>query len=293
MSIQAPTQYTLNEMLIHELARAMAQPQNKTLKNILRKIFGKTIQRFSNLALELDGIIAEGGLSAGAQWILPHFVKSNLAQGIENIPSQGPVVIAANHPGSYDSIVISSHITRPDYKIMIGNIPFFQALPNLSARALFAPAIDDVAGRMKTVREAINHLQRGGILLIFARGNIEADPSFMPEPDAEFRLWSRSLEIFLRNVPQTRILVTIVSGVIALDAFQSPLTWLRKTRPDKQRLAFMYQMLRQTLANHETFGLAARVTFGEIVTRENAEHAMREIVGAAQRTLRQHLAWQR
>jgi len=292
MNIHTSDAHILSEMLIYELARAMAQPQNKALKTILRKIFGKTVHNFSELALELDQIVAEGGLSAGARFILPRFVRSNEARGVEIIPAQGPVVIAANHPGSYDSVVISSHLMRPDAKVMIGNIPFFKALPNLKSRAIFAPIVDDVAGRMRTVREAIRHLQAGGLLLIFARGNIEADPAFMPDPGAEFSLWSRSLEIFLRAVPQTRIVISIVSGVIARAAFHQPVTWLRKARQDKQRLAFMYQMLRQTLANHETFGLAARVTFGEIVSGETCEDPMREIASAAARTLQKHLAWQ-
>ncbi len=87
----------------------------------------------------------------------------------------------------------------------------------------------------------------------------------MPNPDGEFDHWSRSLEIFLEHVPQTRILVTIVSGVIQQNIMQSPLTWLRKNRPDRQRLAFIYQFLRQTLSGKELFGLTPRVTFGEVV----------------------------
>jgi len=292
MNVQPPTIHTLSEMLIHELARAMARPNSQALKNILRRLFGGTVRNFSGLALELDQVVAEGGPSAGARWILPRFVKTNEARGVDSIPPAGPLVLAANHPGSYDSLVISAHVARPDYKIIIGNIPFFQALPNISARALFAPAVEDVTGRMKTIREAIRHLQDGGALLIFARGDIEADPSFMPDPGAEFHLWSRSLEIFLRSVPQTRVLLTIVSGVIAQAAFRQPITWLRKRRADKQRLAFMYQMLRQTITNRETFGLTPRVTFGEIVTGKHYEQVMQDITGAAERSLQSHLAWQ-
>ncbi|MFZ5821138.1 MAG: 1-acyl-sn-glycerol-3-phosphate acyltransferase [Chloroflexota bacterium] len=292
MNAQAPTIHALSEMLIHELARAMARPHSQALKNILRRLFGGTVRRFSGLALELDQVVAEGGLSAGARWALPRFVKTNEARGADAIPPAGPLVLAANHPGAYDSLVISAHVARPDYKVIIGNIPFFQALPNLRARALFAPAVEDAAGRMKTIRAAIRHLQEGGALLIFARGDIEADPSFMPEPGAEFHLWSRSLEVLLRSVPQTRVLLTIVSGVIARAAFRSPLTWLRKRRADKQRLAFMYQMLRQTIAERETFGLTPRVTFGEIVAGKHDGQVMQEIKGAAERSLQSHLAWQ-
>jgi hypothetical protein len=287
-----PTAASLSELLIYELAKAMLLQHSAIAERFIRRLFGKATRKFSELALELDRVIAEGGLSAGARWVQTRFVRANVACGVENIPTEGPLVIAANHPGSVDSVVISAHVTRPDYKIIIGNIPFFQNLPNLRERAIFAPAETDVNGRMNTVREAIRHLQAGGALLIFARGGIEADPSIASDADAEFHLWSRSLEIFLRHVPQARVLTTIVSGVIAEAALHHPITLLRKKRPDKQRLAFMYQMIRQMTSGKETFGLRAKVTFGEIVSGATKQHILDEVATSAHRTLGQHLAWQ-
>jgi hypothetical protein len=287
-----PTAASLSELLVYELAKALTLQHNETAKRFIRRLFGKAARKIADLALELDCVIAEGGLSGGARWVQTRFVRSNEAHGVENIPSDGPLVIAANHPGSYDSVMISAHVPRPDYKIIIGNIPFFENLPNLRERAIFAPSDTDVAGRMNTVRQAIRHLQSGGALLIFARGGIEPDPSIARDADAEFDLWSRSLEIFLRHVPQARILTTIVSGVIAEAAFQHPITWLRKKRPDKQRLAFMYQMIRQMSSGKEIFGLRAKVTFGEIISGRTHQHILDEVAAAAHRTLGQHLAWQ-
>ena len=282
----------LKEMLVIELTKALGFPQDSPVRSIVRGIFGKATQKFSELAVGLDQAVAAGGLAAGSNWVLPRFVKSHLARGVENIPPSGPLVIAANHPGSYDSIVISAHVSRPDYKVIIGDIPFFQNLSNISRNAIFAPAEQDAPGRMGTVRQCIRHLQNDGALLIFARGGIEADPAFMPAPDGEFNLWSRSLEIFLRRVPGTRVLVTIASGVIAEAAFRHPITWFRGARPDKQRLAFMYQMIRQVLSGQEIFGLVPRVTFGEVITGASHARVLDQVAGVAQVTLEQHLAWQ-
>jgi hypothetical protein len=287
-----PTAAALSEMLVYELAKAVLLQKSELAKRFIRRTFGKAARKFSELALELDCVIAQGGLSAGARWVQSHFVQTNEARGTEVIPPEGPLVIAANHPGGCDSVVISAHVTRPDYKIIIGDIPFFEHLPNLRQRAIFAPTISDIAGRMNTVRESIRHLQDGGALLIFARGGIEADPSIASNADAEFNLWSRSLEIFLRRVPQTRVLVTIVSGVIAEAAFHHPITRLRRARPDKQRLAFMYQMLRQIVSGQEGFGLHARVTFGEVIGGATHPHILDEVAAAALRTLVRHQAWQ-
>lgn len=139
---------------------------------------------------------------------------------------------------------------------------------------------------MQTVRKAIRHLKDGGALLIFPRGGIEPDPAFMPDPDAEFDHWSRSLEIFLRSIPQTQVLVTTVSGVISERIFNHPLTWFRKPRPDRQRLAFIYQILSQVLSGRELFGLRPQVTFGELLL---GEVTLAKIEDAARRTLAKHL----
>ena len=282
----------LKELLIDELTKALAFPQTLSVKSLVRRVFGKAAQKFSELAVGLDRTVAEQGVSAGANWVLPHFVKNHLARGVEDIPAEGPLVIAANHPGSYDSLVISAHVTRPDYKIIIGDIPFFQNLPNISKNAIFAPEAEDIQGRMQTMRDCIRHLQKDGALLIFARGGIEPDPSFMPSPGAEFGHWSRSLEFFLKHVPRAGVLVTIVSGVIAEPAFLHPITRFRKHRPDRQRLAFMYQMIRQILSGKEVFGLIPRVTFGEVITGREHEQVIDQITAVAQHTLEKHLAWQ-
>lgn len=284
---------SLTETLIVEITKALALPQTQTVRKITGLLAGKAARQFSELALELDRVVEQDSLAAGARWLLPRFVRGHSACGVENIPPEGPLVIASNHPASIDSVVISAHVTRPDYKVIIGEIPFFKNLPNVSRHAIFAPAQNDISGRMQVVREIIQHLRKGGAILIFARGGIEADPAFMPNADTEFNKWSRSLEIFLRKVPQTQVLVTIVSGVIAKSAMSHPITRFRAARQDRQRLAFMYQMIRQILSGKEVFGLTPRVTFGELININNTtdrEHMLQTINKSAYRVLKTHMA---
>jgi len=286
---------TLREALGYELTKALGLSQEGTLGKSIQPLFEKATQRFAELGISLDRIVAEQGTAAAARWVLPRFVKTFTARGVEHIPNDGPLVIAANHPAAYDSLVISAHVERPDYKIIIGNIPFFEHLPHVSRHAIYAPDPQDIYGRMQVIRQAIRHLLDGGALLIFARGGIEPDPDIMPNADAEFGLWSRSLEIFLKRVPHTQVLVTIISGVIARAAFRHPFTWFRRRRPDRQRLAFMLQILRQTLAGKELFGLSPRVSFGELIRFSNVEtpeQVLANITTSAQRLLQSHLAWQ-
>lgn len=283
--------HTLTETLIYELTKAFALPQTDRAKRWIRLIFGKAARAAAEVGVGLDRAVAEGGLPGGARWILPRFVRSHEARGVENIPASGPLVIASNHPANVDSIVISAHVNRPDYKVIIGEIPFFQHLPHINERAIFAPDKNDTMGRMQVIRASIRHLKSGGALLIFPRGGIEADPNFMPHPDGEFHHWSRSLEIFLNRVPDLQILITMTSGVISKKAFRHPITWFRRHRPDKQRLAFLYQLARQFITGRELFGLTPRVTFGEIVGGKNQAHTLAEIEHAARRTLQNHMTW--
>jgi hypothetical protein len=292
MSTHANEIHILTETLIYELTKAFALPKSERAKSIIRLIFGKAARAAAEVGLGLDRAVAEGGLPAGSRWLLPRFVKTHSAGGVENIPASGPLVIASNHPAGIDSVVISAHVNRPDYKAIIGDIPFFEHLPHVSECAIFAPDANNMMGRMQVMRESIRHLKSGGALLIFPRGGIESDPAFMPHPDAEFHHWSRSLEIFMQRVPQLQILVTIASGVISQSAMRHPVTWFRRARPDRQRLAFLYQLARQMLSGKELFGLAPRVTFGEVVAGKSHEHMLAEIEQAACRTLNRHMEWE-
>lgn len=283
------TLQSLNEALLFEISRALGFAQSASIRSLVRLLFGAATRKISKLALELDHAIEQHGSAASARWLLPHFVFGYEACGQEIIPATGPLLIVSNHPAAYDGLLIASFINRPDFKIIIGRIPPYEYLPHLSQHAIFSPSVTNTFGRMQTVRDGIQHLKRGGSLLMFPRGGIEPDPAFMPNPGGEFVNWSRSVEIFLQRVPQTQVLVTIVSGVIAPAAMRHPITWFRKARPDRQRLAFMYQMIRQVLSGKELFGLKPNVSFGELLSGTNPGHVLPEIELAARRTLVNHM----
>lgn len=283
----------LADSLVNELARAMSLPQKPLVKGVLRALFGRAIDRAATLFLEVDRQAAAFGSAAAARWLLPHFVAGYTVRGAEMIPPSGPLIIAANHPAAYDGMLITACVERSDLKIIIGQVPPYQYLPNISRHAIFSPNPKDTFGRMQTVREAIQHLRNGGALLIFPRGGIEPDPDFMPHPDADFHRWSRSLEIFLRRAPATRILVTAVSGVISPTIMKHPITWFRRARPDRQRLAFMYQIICQVASGRELFGLHPRITFGELLSGADPHRLLDSVEQAARRTLARHMAARR
>jgi hypothetical protein len=197
-------------------------------------------------------------------------------------------VIASNHPGTVDSVAITSGVPRPDLKVIASAVPFLRGLPHVGRYLIFTPPHDPHA-RMHVMRESIRHLRHGGALLVFGRGRIDPDPSFMPNADRLLEMWSRSLEIFLDRVPQARVLVTVVSGVLHPRFMRHPLTWLRRGREDRQRLAMMAQVIQQMLGR--PLDVHPRVTFGELVSEETAggrSNILPAIRQSAQRLLASH-----
>ncbi len=146
---------------------------------------------------------------------------------------------------------------------------------------------------MLAARAAVRHIREGGALLLFARGNIDPDPAFMPDADQELTVWSRSLELFLRSVPAAQVVTSIVSHVLDPAYMRHPLTWLRRRRRDRQRLAMMIQIMQQMMGKR--MKIEPRVSFGLVISsRHQCRSAcdLQTIVDAAEHLLESHLAWQ-
>lgn len=283
---------TLTRLINNEVIQAMGLPTESWAGRRLQPLLSRATRRFSAIFAAGDDVIGEKGLAAGARWILLNLVKDVRARGVENVPGDGPLVIASNHPGTVDSLALIASAGREDLKVIASDVGFLQNLPNASKHLIFLPRIG-AQKRMLVVREAIRHLERGGALLLFARGGIDPDPSFMPHAEDELAGWSRSLEIFLRCVPRVRVEASIVSNVLDPGYMRHPFTWLRRARPDRQRLAMMIQLIQQMLGKR--LDLVPRVSFGPVIPAtptEGAQGALKTIVAAARSLLESHLSWQ-
>ncbi len=285
---------TLTRLINNEVIRAMGLSPAGWSGQQLQPILSRATRKFCEMFWAADRIMADEGLPAAAEYMLLRLAQDFHARGTQNIPPEGPLVIASNHPGSVDSLTIGASAQRKDLKIIASDVQFLQNLSHIGAHLIFLPR-QGLQGRMLAVRHALRHLMEGGALLLFARGKIDPDPSFMALAEAEQELhkWSRSLEIFLRSVPQTKVVTSIVSNVVDPAYMRHPLTWLRRARPDRQRLAMMIQIIQQMLGKRVQ--IIPRVSFGDAIDwRSGGESgaSLAAVVEGATRLLRSHLAWQ-
>ena len=107
--------------------------------------------------------------------------------GVENIPPKGPVLIISNNPGAYDSVIITACIPRKDLTLVVSDVPFSRALA--AARAHFIFVSTDIPSRANALRQMVQHLNNGGALLLFASGEVEPDPAFMPGAAETMATW--------------------------------------------------------------------------------------------------------
>ncbi len=249
----------LRRALSVEILEAAGLPRISLLRAALSPLVWPPAHLFSRLAAEFDRRVAQLGLVEAVRWVLPRFVDGVRAHGTENVPAEGPLVIASNHPGAYDGLVITSCLPRDDLKIVVTDRPFFRRLYAASSHIIYTPR--DIEGRMGVVREAVRHLRAGGSLLIFAHGNVEPDPAVVPGAEEALEGWSPSVPLFLRRVPGANLVVTIVSGVLAPSALRHPLTHLREGWRARQLLAEFIQVSQQMLFKRR-LQLVPAVRFG-------------------------------
>jgi 1-acyl-sn-glycerol-3-phosphate acyltransferase len=202
-------------------------------------------RRFAGQMADFDRRVGDEGLHQGSRLTLERYVSRLEVVGLEHVPASGPLLVLSNHPGMTDTLALFSSLPRYDLRIVASERPFLHALTNVSRQLIYVP--DDPARRMGVVRSVVSHLRRGGTALTFPAGEIEPDPACMPGAIDSLESWSESIAVFARLVPETRILVAIVSGVIWPASLVHPLTRLGKGQKESERIAASLQILAHML----------------------------------------------
>jgi len=250
--------------LAAEAMKALGTQSAGLSYRLIRLALKLPLRRLANMAVEFDRRVASDGFQEAARWVLPHFIRRIRVEGIENIPRQGPVVIASNHPGTFDSLAIIANLPRPDINVVLAANPFFRVFQH--ARQNFIYSTLDPHARMAVVRSAVRHLQQGGVLVIFATGKLDPDPAYFIEGARQaVERWSSSLAYLLRKVPETRLVPVAAGNFVARSCLDSPVTWIHRTSTERQKLAEFIQVIQQLLFGLR-FGNIPRLSFGPAIS---------------------------
>ena len=283
----------LRANLFDEIRNALGLPRGKFWRAVVAPFFWLPVERFSQFGAAFDAEVANFGFGVATKNALATLVHKVEVMGVEKIPQNGPLLIASNHPGTYDGLAIAAQLQREDVKIVVSRIPFIQNLKTAKRHFIFSGK--EVHQRMLVIRDAIDYLKKGGAVLIFPSGHIDPEPAFMAGAIQELESWSRSLEIFVRKVPEAAVQVAIVSNVLLQRYTNNLLTKLRTQRIPRQRIAEFMQVISQMVFNKK-FDNTPKVTFDNPFTlqdlgmhKDRLEEFLPHVVERAKKLMKEHI----
>ena len=144
--------------------------------------------------------------------------------------------------------------------VLASDVPFLRRVPNIGAHTIYVSP--DPHARMGAIRAMIRHLEAGGAVMTFGSGLVDPDPDLLPGAAEALEIWYESLAIVLRRVPQTQVVVSIVSSVVAPQYMRSPLTRLKQDGWERRKLAEFLQIGSQLMFSKKAL-LTPRVSFSQ------------------------------
>ena len=153
----------------------------------------KKINRLYESAFSYEGPYPEGLLhNLGVSYdVAPSDLK--------NIPASGPAIVIANHPtGALDGMILIDLLSkaRPDVKFM-GNFLLSRIGPLTRFFIDVDPFDAKSGGNVSGIRESLQHLSGGGLLVIFPAGEVATwQRGFR---DVKDRPWPESVLKFIRK----------------------------------------------------------------------------------------------
>ena len=230
----------LTQINLDDLISSFGWQDRPLLAGLLRRTFLSPPQAFAHQLVEFDAAIPVHGLVEASRRSIRHFVEDIRIFGRERIPSSAFLALS-NHPGMSDTLSLFIALNRPDLKIIALDRPFLNALPNMSKQLAYVTG--DAGARFTLIRQISSHLRGGGAALTFPAGSIEPDPDLRQGAMESLRSWTDSAGVFVRMAPETAVLPVLVRGVIRKKTAQHPLTYLKRARPDREKLAAALQLL--------------------------------------------------
>jgi len=283
----------LRHDLIEDVYTGLNWAPGSWLRPLFRPLVWLGAHQFAKLCSRFDHEVAESGIVSAMYRMLLHFAKTVELSGADQVPPEGPLLVLANHPGTFDSIFVSAMLRRNDLQILAWGWPLLRRLPATSRHLIYAT--DDAHQRMGVFRAAIRSLKAGEALLIFPTSDLDPDPDAQTGSVEAFRNWSPSVEMLLRQVPGTKVQIAIMSGVLVPRFLHHPLARLPESVKGRRTVAELLQMLQQ-LVLPRSLQVVPRLSFGRPTTFEDltadpgVPGIQQGIIAEAETVLAQHMS---
>jgi len=286
--------HALRQYLTDEIIIAFGLKKTIVTRRAFDFFFNRITTRLSTICVLTDRKISSEGFPAATGWMAGHWIRETRTRGAESVPAKGPLLVVSNHVGAYDILVVPSQISRRDIKIIASDTPFFKSLPNASQHMIYAS--EEPGNRMAAARHGITCIKEGGALLLFGTGLIDPDPAIYPQAESEIGNWSRSIDLFLRQVPQAQVVICILSGIVLPRWAHSPLTWLRRIHWQKRRIAEYGQVIEQLLFPGKpnispSMTIAPPVGVEELRCESGSDQLLPAVISRGRMLLADHIAW--
>ncbi len=262
-----PSIANLYTALEYEVFRVAGWTSRDWRRRILGKLLKRPLYRMAHCLAALDEDIYRFGLVVGLTRFLEQFCCNIEWAAEQPLPQRGPLIVACNHPGTFDGFVLAKLLQREDVKVIAREMPLLRNLPYVGRHLIFSTR--DMNQRANVLREVIQHLKDGGVLLTFPRGTIEPDPGTMSGAVGEVRYWLPSLEFWLRKVPETRLVIGVISQVTAPLALKIG-RWLFRKAWNAQVAAEVMQVAFQVISPNR-WKIQPRVTFSAPLSVQKLE----------------------
>jgi hypothetical protein len=285
----------LSRSLVVEIAGSVGFRNSPLAQQLVWIFFRPVTDRLARIGIKFDRDVIHYGFSAAMENALQVFIRKVTARGQENVPGTGPLLVLSNHPGTYDSLIISSTLHRDDLCIISGDIPFLKSLPQAHKHFFFTSEHDQNV-RAVAARQAIRHMRAGGAVLLYGFGHIDPDPAVYNDAPSIIDKWSPSIDLFLAMVPEVQVLITITSHVVSPIWRNSPLYYLRRSSLERRRLVEFGQVMTQLLLPG-TFRQSPYISFSSPVTtqilREESDDGrlLPAVIARGKKLILDHLDW--
>ncbi|HNR02182.1 MAG TPA: lysophospholipid acyltransferase family protein [Anaerolineaceae bacterium] len=254
----------LSASLMNEVVGAVGLPKNDMTRSLMWRIVGKPALRLARIGVTFERLIAEKGLPVACAWSLTHFCNPAQVTVQEEIPREGPLLLAANHPGAYDVLVYTAMLKRKDVCWIATEIPFLRLLPNASSHIFYVDRTD-MASRSSALRQIARHLKSGGAMVYFASGHRDPDPAVFPGAEKGMDEWLKVYDLLYRYVPDLKVQPVLASGIVSEHWARHRITRLRRRQLDRHRLAEFGQVISQLL-NPGRLMITPAVSVGRVVS---------------------------